>query len=487
MFDHVKLIVVISACHFAAYYLLAIQTPYKEQLKVYFTASVSIVLAVLLIKIPFISLLVVAGLVNYFSSRMTPSEKISFYFGILFSFTLTHGFLFSVGVPIGYINYVRVLNLAFLLPLLLKGGKRGQRLNIIDMLALAFFSWQFILTLIGSKFTIAMRINIWIVVDYVIPYFAIRFFLKDYYLTYIAIFFALLSQAFIAIAEGLMTWKIYVYLEQLSGFFPRGIPAYYFRHGFLRVEASYGNPLIASLFGNFAFLCAYIFYKFEGFKLTDTYQKRISLCFLVAAIGGTFFTGSRAGMGGLILILGVYHGVVWALKRKKDPMFKLMICLAIMVVIALQFGQEFMKEEFGYRYMLVDVSSEVIMSNWFAGDLHVLRDPRMQVLIQGEGIIDLVNSYVYIALFYGLTGLAILLMAIYFGASKTYRTLKTGEGGRYALGIFCFCCYIILIFNIASTSPIGLIYFWIWFLLAICSNIVFSYEIENRKTTPLIG
>ncbi len=487
MFDHIKIIIAISGCHFVAYYLLSIQTPYKKQLKVYFTASVSIICAILLIKIPLLSLIVVGGLVNYFGSRMTPSEKIALYFGVLFSFTLTKGFLFSVGVPIGYINYVRVLNLAFLLPLLLKGDRRGQRLNVIDILVLTFFSWQFIMQLIGSKFTIALRINIWIVADYVIPYFAIRFFLKDYYLTYVAIFFALLSQAFVAIGEGIMTWKIYVHMEQLSGFYPRSLPAYYFRHGFLRIEASYGNSLIASLFGNFTFLCAYIFYKFEGFKLTDTYQKKISLFFLLAGIGGTFFTGSRAGMAGLIFIIAVYHAVVWGLNKKKDPMFKLIMGLVFVVIVALQYGQDFMKEEFGYRYLLVDVSSDVIMSNWFTGNFHVLQDPRMQVLMQGEGIIDLVNTYVYIALYYGLTGLAMLLMAIFVGASKIYKVLKSGEGGRYVLGVFCFCCFIILIFNIASTSPIGLIYFWIWFLLAICSNIVFSYANENRKTTSLMG
>ena len=59
------------------------------------------------------------------------------------------------------------------------------------------------------------------------------------------------------------------------------------------------------------------------------------------------------------------------------------------------------------------MSWELIKQNPWFGDQFVFR--RMEELRQGQGIIDIVNGYLFTALFHGLAGLAMLLA--FFGAS----------------------------------------------------------------------
>lgn len=62
-----------------------------------------------------------------------------------------------------------------------------------------------------------------------------------------------------------------------------------------------------------------------------------------------------------------------------------------------------------YRQRLAEVSWQLVWRNPFLGDPFVLY--QMEELRQGQGIIDLVNSYAAIALFYGFIGLALMLGA----------------------------------------------------------------------------
>jgi O-antigen ligase len=67
-----------------------------------------------------------------------------------------------------------------------------------------------------------------------------------------------------------------------------------------------------------------------------------------------------------------------------------------------------------YRQRLFDISLELIERDPWIGSVNYLSTPEMMQLIQGEGIIDLVNTYIQIALFSGLVGLG--LFAGCFGA-----------------------------------------------------------------------
>jgi O-antigen ligase len=75
------------------------------------------------------------------------------------------------------------------------------------------------------------------------------------------------------------------------------------------------------------------------------------------------------------------------------------------------------QETVEYRRVLAEVSWTLIQQNPFFGDPFVAS--RMESLRNGQGIIDIVNGYIYTALFNGLVGLALLvgfsLLALFRG------------------------------------------------------------------------
>ena len=60
-----------------------------------------------------------------------------------------------------------------------------------------------------------------------------------------------------------------------------------------------------------------------------------------------------------------------------------------------------------YRERLFDISIEVIKQNPVLGAADVMQLPVMQQLRQGAGIIDIVNTYLLVALVTGLVGLSL--------------------------------------------------------------------------------
>jgi hypothetical protein len=75
-----------------------------------------------------------------------------------------------------------------------------------------------------------------------------------------------------------------------------------------------------------------------------------------------------------------------------------------------------------YREALAARSWQLILEHPFFGDQ--LAFSKMEDLRQGEGIIDLVNTYAEIAVFHGLVGLLFFIGFVFAGLRHAYRTLK---------------------------------------------------------------
>lgn len=71
-----------------------------------------------------------------------------------------------------------------------------------------------------------------------------------------------------------------------------------------------------------------------------------------------------------------------------------------------------------YRIMLFDKAMEVIPLNPWFGDLLVTKRSYMQTLLQGQGIVDLVNGFVQVALLNGLVALGVLVL--FYGRGMYY-------------------------------------------------------------------
>ncbi|MDO9449995.1 MAG: O-antigen ligase family protein, partial [Rugosibacter sp.] len=119
------------------------------------------------------------------------------------------------------------------------------------------------------------------------------------------------------------------------------------------------------------------------------------------------------------------------------------------------------EETITYRQLLLEVSTTIIMANPLFGSYDFLL--YLEELRQGQGIIDLVNSYLSIALASGLVGLSLFasfFSVILIGIVKGMRGLDKNDE-RHLLGrvlIAALIGILVIIFTVSSINVIPVIY-----------------------------
>jgi O-antigen ligase len=121
-----------------------------------------------------------------------------------------------------------------------------------------------------------------------------------------------------------------------------------------------------------------------------------------------------------------------------------------------------------YRVRLFHVSMEVFHEHPIFGDPQYLENPKMQVMRQGEGIIDMVNSYLAIALAYGLVGLALFIAPVSAALIHVTRNLSSLPPESSRLNAALCACVAGLMFSIVGVSQIHSVPYWIWILTGVC-------------------
>ena len=123
-----------------------------------------------------------------------------------------------------------------------------------------------------------------------------------------------------------------------------------------------------------------------------------------------------------------------------------------------------------YRQQLFNISIEVIKMNPWLGSFDYMSVPIMQDLIQGEGIIDMVNSYLAIALSYGIVGLTLFAGVFASAAWGIWRCMRLAEPtdevhvlGRALLAALAGA--LVIIATISSILAVPTIY---WLLGGLC-------------------
>jgi O-antigen ligase len=104
------------------------------------------------------------------------------------------------------------------------------------------------------------------------------------------------------------------------------------------------------------------------------------------------------------------------------------------------------EENVAYRIQIIQDSWERIKENPFFGNPLVVT--QLEGLRQGQGIIDLINTYVRTALFYGVVGLGLYLGFFLVGMAKTYGTIRktaVTAPDLSLLGVSLFACMFALL------------------------------------------
>ncbi|MGH8288884.1 MAG: O-antigen ligase family protein [Steroidobacteraceae bacterium] len=226
-----------------------------------------------------------------------------------------------------------------------------------------------------------------------------------------------------AVFESVKHWLLYTNLFFRWG----GKPieeAYLFRAGLLRAEASSANAimlgyLLAIALGIWLYLKSHL----------ETRGPRIVAVTVLLWLG-LFASFSRGPWLGAILIYLAYAAFG---PRGTSRLVKSVFIFLIVggLVLVSPIGHRILEgfptqgatsSSLTYRERLADRSWQLIQAHPLLGDQFALS--KMQGLRQGQGIIDIVNTYVGVTLFHGFIGLALFLGFILLALSKARRAAR---------------------------------------------------------------
>jgi len=124
-----------------------------------------------------------------------------------------------------------------------------------------------------------------------------------------------------------------------------------------------------------------------------------------------------------------------------------------------------------YREKLLENSWIVIQRNPLLGSVNYLQTPEMQEMIQGQGIIDIVNTYLSVALEYGFVGLG--LFGLFFAAvlvrlARAFRALPEADSELRLMARALFATLCGLLATIFTVSSVGQIPYLYWIVAGLC-------------------
>lgn len=429
--------------------------------------------------------ILLAGIYIYRSVK--PIEnRIAFFAVLLFVLPL----IFQRLAILFNIDYARLLILIVLLPMLLsiKWRVDAPRLGRTpaDWLVILLVALMTILEMRGRTVTDALRSGMGYSIDMFIPYFVASRAIKDFnQLRTVIIAFVLagLIAGCIAVFENLTQWLMYNSLSDAlrGGNFSLG--AYLGRGTSLRALSSLGHPLVLGL----AMTITFGLYLFAGSLIKN--KKMRWLC-MFAIIAGLIAPVSRGPWVSAAILFFIFIAVSPNVIKKISIAFVfIVLTVALLPVIPgsqkiinmLPFVGNVDQFNVNYREALFDKSLLIIERYPVFGVFEPSLEPEMEDMVQGEGIVDIVNSYLNIVLGYGIPALMIYVsffLAAVYGVYRSRKKIKDNTSEEYLCGSALIATMLAVMIAISSVSSIGVINTMIFFL----AGIMYSYAriINNR-------
>lgn len=373
------------------------------------------------------------------------------------------------------IDYTRLLVLAVLLPTYLslrtRSGIERFGTTLPDKLIAGYIVLNFLLMLTVSTFTGALRHGVFYAfIDILLPYYVASRSLRDLAafrdaLMAFAIAALLLSAA--AVFEAVRHWLLYAPLQDALG--ARWGMGNYLERGYqgaLRAQGSTGHPIALG----YVTAVAAAFFLYLRRSIPNRTVWNLGLLLLTAGLVASLSRGPWVGAA-VMLCVFIAAGPAPATQFIKLVMLGTAVLAASLifpiganVLDYLPFVGSIEEGSVSYRRRLLEISIDVILGNPFFGGFNYIYSPAMQELKQGEGIIDIVNTYLGVGLTSGLVGLSLFagfFFVIVINIIKTMARLPDRNDDLYLLGrVLCSALIGILvtIFTVSSISVIPVVY-----------------------------
>lgn len=370
------------------------------------------------------------------------------------------------------LTHIRVLALCILLPAFFALRKRNATLAFgriwPDKLLLAYLLLSTLLHLRDTTLTDALRQTFYLFIDVFLPYYVASRFLKtldDFKDAMLSFSLAVMVLALVAVFEYARHWLLYSAVIDAMGL-----------HWSLAIYLGRGESIRAIVTTGQAIALGYVisvaigFYLFLQGSVRSTLQRRLGALLLAAglfaplsrgpwigaaAIVAVFVASGRGGLKNLML-LAVAGLLTLALLPIVPGGAKILNLLPF--IGTLEVGN------ITYRERLIDNAWIVIQRSPWLGTVDFRSTPEMQSMIQGQGIVDVVNTYLAVALESGLIGLTFFggfFASVLFGIRKAIRAFPDNEGEGRRLGralLATLCGILIIIFTVSSITVIPVVY-----------------------------
>jgi O-antigen ligase len=382
---------------------------------------------------------------------------------------------------LGLVNYlvtidqIRLASLVILMPIAIQLSRNNKfkfPKTSTDVFILLYVMILISLAMRDTTFTDAMRTAFYTYTDILLPYYVASRGIKNIEqmkTIAIAIITAAVAVAFIATFEHIKGWLLYRAVQGVLG--QESTNQVLQRSGSIRSIASLLQPIVL---GYFMFI-ALGFYLFISNYIEKNNIKRIGFAILIL---GLYVPVSRGPWVGAMLMVLVFLGLgPSALKRLSTLAFCAILLLPTLTIIPggekylnlIPFVGETEKSTITYRQDLYKNSVIVIEKNPLFGSTNYILEPEMQAL-KINGIIDIVNSYLRIALETGYVGLIVFigifltaLMSMY----KQMRRIKDKNDEYRALLRSMIGILLGIMATIATVSSIGVVPIIYWLMIGI--------------------
>ncbi len=409
------------------------------------------------------------------------SNKIALYFALLFAAPMVAADIGGLGIvnSLFGINYARLLSLIVLFPAYIvlrrQSGVTPFGKLLPDKLIAGYILLNIILMWPLMSMTATFRQGVFYAfVDIFLPYYVASRSLKnmvEFRDALMAFVVAALIIAVVGMFEFARHWLLYSPLQGAWGV-NWGYGNYLGRGEVLRAQASTGQPIVLG----YVMAVSIGFFIFLKKSVVNVQAWQLGLAVLIVGLLAPVSRGPWTGAAAMMLVF-----IVSGPSPSKGIMRVVMSgLLAIPLLLVIPGGSSVISalpifgdgetKNITYRQRLLEVSIQVIMQNPFFGSHDFWRLPVMQQLIQGEGIIDLVNTYVGIGLANGLVGVSLFagsFLAVSAGVLKTMRSVGDKRSEYYILGQALLAVIVGIMVTIFTTSSITIIPLVYWSVLGL--------------------
>ncbi len=397
------------------------------------------------------------------------------------------------------LDHYRLLGLTLLLPTAISLFQRSSTPRLgsspVDWMVLGYACLLSMLAFRDGNVTSAMRAAFSVWIDIFLPYYVasrsirsmegLRHALTGYVL-------AAMILALVGIFEVLRTWKIYPSALVALGLSEDPFRSYLMRSGLLRPNATVGDSIVLG----YVLVVGLGFFLYLKDFVIKPLNRWLGMGLLIAGIVASLSRGPWVG-GFFLVIAFIIMG-----PRPVRQLVRLVLAGAVVLLALDQLpsGQRLIdmlpvigsieQENVEYRADLLTTALPVIGRSLLFGSGDFLDAPELQVMIQGDGIIDVVNSYVGVALHAGLAGL------VFFAGAFLLALLQLRRGARIArrcdpgaavLGralLATLASIMLIIYTVSSISVIPVVY---WSMLGLCVAYALAMKEMGHKPNKVSG